>query len=130
MKWYTLKNKEAVVASSPEEAAELLKDAEARTVARTEFDDGYISTVFLCVDHNFVYDGTTTPLLFETMIFGDVLDQYCERYSTWEEAELGHFKAIKLRKKAKAVQEKDPTCEKDELLEAVTQNKGDVLYIY
>ena len=124
-----LKNKE-VFASSPQEASALLENAEARTVARTVYDDGHISTVFLCIDHGSIDGATGPPMLFETMIFGNVLNQYCERYSTWEEAEQGHFKAIKLRNKAKVIQEKNPTCEKDELLEIVTQDKGDVLYVY
>lgn len=54
----------------------------------------HASTVFLGIDHNF--SGAGEPLLFETMIFdkdGDEL--YQERYSTWEEAEAGHEKAIK-----------------------------------
>lgn len=33
---------------------------------------------------------------FETMIFGGEHDQYQERYSTWDEAEAGHKRAIEL----------------------------------
>lgn len=51
-----------------------------------------ISTVFLGLDHNFSNEGP--PILFETMIFGGNSDGFQNRYSTWEEAEEGHKKAI------------------------------------
>lgn len=54
-----------------------------------------VSTVFLGLDHSF---GDGPPLLFETMIFKGPHDQYQERYSTWEEAEAGHAKALALVK--------------------------------
>lgn len=50
-----------------------------------------VSTVFLGIDHQY---GEGEPLLFETMIFGINDNEYQERYSTWEEAEAGHEKAI------------------------------------
>ena len=53
-----------------------------------------ISTVFLGLDHNW---GTGPPVLYETMIFGvddSEIDDYQERYCTWEEAETGHKIAI------------------------------------
>ncbi len=36
------------------------------------------------------------PLWFETMIFGGEHDCYEDRYETWEEAEVGHRKAMDL----------------------------------
>ena len=53
-----------------------------------------ISTVWLGLDHNFC--GTSQPLLFETMVFneGSSSELYMDRYSTWQEAEAGHAKAI------------------------------------
>jgi len=48
-----------------------------------------ISTVFLGIDHAFTED---KPLLFETMVFGGLLDQEYERCSTWEAAEQMHEK--------------------------------------
>lgn len=67
-----------------------------RRVARDKIGKVSVSTVFLGLDHNF--DGGK-PLLFETMIFGGKHDQYTDRYSTWEEAEKGHKKAVELVKK-------------------------------
>jgi len=70
-----------------------------RQVSRTKVNDGaYVSTVFLGLDHQFSALGP--PILFETMIFGGKHDEYQERYSTWEEAEAGHKKAVKLATKS------------------------------
>jgi hypothetical protein len=65
-----------------------------RHVADEVIDGFRVSTVWLGLDHNY---GDGEPLLFETMIFGksDSYDEiYMKRYSTWEEAEEGHRKAI------------------------------------
>lgn len=62
-------------------------------VDRTEFEGGHVSTVFLGLDHQF---GEGPPLLFETMIFGGTNDGWQDRYSTWEEAEAGHKKAVEI----------------------------------
>lgn len=76
---------------------------EARTngkkiVKQEEVKGKFISTVFLGLNHNFYKGG---PLIFETMVFEEGKDGgplgyeiYCERYSTWKEAEEGHIKAI------------------------------------
>lgn len=56
-----------------------------------------ISTVFLNLDHAFL-DGTT-PVLFETMIFGGELDQEQFRYTTIDEARAGHAAAVAAVKK-------------------------------
>jgi len=55
-----------------------------------------ISTVFLGLDHSFGAKGP--PILFETMVFGGEHDQYCERCSTWEAAEIMHEKVIQMVK--------------------------------
>lgn len=58
----------------------------------------FISTVWLGVNHNF---GEGKPLIFETMIFPEEgkdkwQEEYCERYSTMEEAIQGHKRAVAL----------------------------------
>lgn len=69
-----------------------------RHVAKDEIGNVKISTVFLGLDHNYI--SGSYPVLFETMIFGGEHDSYQERYSTWEEAEEGHKKAVELVKSA------------------------------
>lgn len=57
-------------------------------VGLTKLPNGIeVSTVFLGLDHAW---GDGPPMLFETMVFGGSNDEYCERYSTWDEAEAGH----------------------------------------
>ncbi len=65
---------------------------EKRRVGYDDFDGGYVSTVFLGLDHNFGRTGP--PLLFETMIFGGPNDGYQERYATWDEAVEGHARIL------------------------------------
>ena len=73
---------------------EELWEARKKHVAVDIIEGKRISTVWLGLDHS--YDGRK-PLLFETMIFADDEiggDIYMDRYTTWEEAEAGHQKAI------------------------------------
>ena len=66
---------------------------ENRRVADSEKDGVRVSTVFLGIDHG--YDGKG-PVLFETMIFGGDHDEDVLRYTTWEDAVIGHDHACKL----------------------------------
>jgi hypothetical protein len=64
-------------------------DTQARRVSFTQISPQvHVSTIFLGLDHNFGMYGP--PLLFETMVFGGALHEACERYATWQEAEVGH----------------------------------------
>lgn len=53
-----------------------------------------VSTVFLGMDATIFT--VTTPMVFETMVFGGEHDQYCRRYATYEEAEQGHEETLKM----------------------------------
>ena len=65
------------------------KDRENKRVALTKVDEHTeVSTVFLGLDHNFSESGP--PLIFETMVFGGVMGEECDRYSTWDQAVAGH----------------------------------------
>ena len=61
-------------------------------VKRTEIDDILISTVFTGV--NSCWDDEQPPLVFETRVFNGPMDGWCDRYSTWEEAEKGHQEIV------------------------------------
>ena len=65
-----------------------------RLVQQTKIGDILVSTVFLGLNHRFREIATLPPILFETMIFGGVADDFQERYETWEQAEAGHKKAV------------------------------------
>ena len=57
-----------------------------------------VSTVFIGIDHRF--DDKGPPLLFETMIFGGSFDQYQWRYSSWDDAQVGHAAAVRKARQA------------------------------
>ncbi|MAF42608.1 MAG: hypothetical protein CMI54_00375 [Parcubacteria group bacterium] len=96
MKYYKLINKKPVLCEDVLEWGRWFEDAD-RDVAKNyigESSEHTVSTVFLGIDHSF---GGGKPLLFETMIFwedANDYEEYQERYSTWEEAEAGHKRAI------------------------------------
>lgn len=70
-----------------------------RRVALTEVGLLRVSTIFLSIDHSFGMGGV--PILFETMVFpqGRWNDLFCCRYSTWNEAVLGHRKTVRALKR-------------------------------
>ena len=60
-----------------------------RIVDYTEITSAvHVSTVFIGLDHRF--DDSGPPLLFETLIFGGPSDGNMERYSSWDDAVIGH----------------------------------------
>lgn len=74
---------------------EYVEHPERKRVAWDEIEGVRISTVLLVLDHNFGFPGP--PLIFETMIFGlETLAEEQWRYSTREEAEEGHRRAVEL----------------------------------
>lgn len=88
--YYILKDKKPVPVSFMEWVT-WFERAE-RIIKQEEINGIKVSTVFLGMNHSFGY--TPNPLVFETMIFGGEHDEYCERYSTWDEAEDGHQRAV------------------------------------
>lgn len=68
-----------------------------RKIIKTDINNYSISTVFLPIDHNM---GVGEPLWFETMIFdnsdnrNELIDEYCKRYETYDDAVQGHLEAI------------------------------------
>ena len=72
-----------------------------RIVGMTQItSEVYVSTVFLGVDHS--WDDNGPPVLFETMIFGgpEEIDREMWRYTSWDDAEVGHKMAVKKARKA------------------------------
>lgn len=55
-----------------------------------------VSTVFLCLDHNYLGEGD--PVLWETMIFGGEHDGYQKRATSKKEALEHHNEAVDLAK--------------------------------
>ena len=87
---YILENRNVRACGSPLEWARWFETAD-RTVAKTKIGASEVSTVFLGIDRSF---GGSRPMLFETMVFGGPLDGEQDRYSTWDEAEVGHKRFV------------------------------------
>lgn len=66
-----------------------------RQLAIDVINDVTISTVFIGTNMQY---GDGPPLLFETMIFGGINDEFTQRYSTYEEAMAGHANALAMIK--------------------------------
>lgn len=90
--WYILNDKREPVAVETLVAGRWMQENFEKRVVKQENIGDYcrVSTVFLCIDHNFC--GSGPPILFETMVFpmDDLGDLDCERYFTWDEAAEGH----------------------------------------
>ena len=96
MSWYILTTDNEPVAVSVTEAAQWMEDnPERKAVKQDHVDDVFVSTVFLGLDHSWSNKGL---ILWETMIFGGINDQYQERYNSYEDALEGHQRAINLIK--------------------------------
>lgn len=93
---YILDGKKAVPASDLLTWAKWYETAN-RRVAEDLIGVVRISTVFLGINHRW---GGGPPIIFETMIFGGIHDEYQTRSSTWEEAEAQHAEAVALFRSA------------------------------
>lgn len=92
-RYWVLEKDHSVREGTREEWGEQIEDPRTRRVGYTRVGKLRVSTVFLGIDHNFLEDGP--PLLFETMVFGDE-SELQERYSTYEEALIGHRATVAL----------------------------------
>ncbi len=97
MMYYKLNDDKTISPCSLEEWSKQFEELallDKKHVGNDVINGHYVSTVWLGMCHNYWGDG---PLVFETMVFSSKesgIDEYCERYSTWSEAEEGHKKAI------------------------------------
>lgn len=78
-----------------DEDGQKLISSPARIIKQETVNNKFISTVHIVFNHNSDPDGL--PLIFETMVFPnseDFEDEYCERYSSLEDALAGHQRAV------------------------------------
>lgn len=85
------RNNKPVPAASLDEAYE---DRELHRVGDDTVAGVRVSTVFLVFDHRFTSEGD--PVLWETMAFGEPVDQYLWRYTSYDAAKKGHDKIVEL----------------------------------
>lgn len=89
---YILSGHEPVIEPDLLKWAKWLETAN-RIVDCSLIESGSVSTVFLGLDHS---RGEGPPLLFETMVFGDVMHGFSRRYSNWTDAVKGHQHILQL----------------------------------
>jgi hypothetical protein len=91
MKHYTLEGKVPRLAEDFSEWA-LWFETSNRRVAFTQARHVSVSTVFLGTDQRMLPEDA--PVLFETKVFGGKHDAEVRRYSTWDDAERGHYAVV------------------------------------
>jgi hypothetical protein len=93
MRWYKINEDKTVTLLPPGEFPDYSQHSTAhRRVGDDTVDGQRVSTVFLEMDHN--WEPAGSPILFETMIFGGPYDTDMWRYSTYDEAKLGHDRIV------------------------------------
>jgi hypothetical protein len=91
-RYWVLRDKVPVLATSDEWATMLQNHSNIRLVARTRPQPGVtVSTIFLGLN---LQHGDGPPLLFETMIFGGPHSELQWRYPTWAAAGVHHAAVV------------------------------------
>lgn len=95
--YYFLNKDKSVIKCSLKEFSEQLNEMminDSKHVKKSDIGNFWISTVWLGINHNW---GSGSPILFETMILNKYTQEwldYLVRYSTWDNALIGHENAI------------------------------------
>jgi len=91
--YYVLDENKNAVECTLEEASKFLVDLDSRRVAESYVGEYRISTAFMVINSNSVdYD---PPILFGTFVFTiDEGEKLKQKYSTWKEAEEGHYQMV------------------------------------
>lgn len=91
-KFFALRGETIVEVTDPKDISDAF-NIENRRVGFNDFGNGsYVSTVFLCIDHN--HGDSETPVLFETMAWYKGEDYEQRRYPTVEAALTGHAEVL------------------------------------
>lgn len=99
IRYAILKDKKIVPVDDVLEWAKWFEDSAERFIATDKVGDVKVSTIFLGVNHGIVEQAMGTiegGLWFETMIFGGEHDGWQDRYTTYNEAEAGHKRAVEM----------------------------------
>ena len=104
---YYILEGETPVPCDVERFSDWFETAPNRQIAEDILTDGVrVSTVFLGLNPNPFSE--EAPRLFETMIFGGVHDLWQRRYTTYQDALVGHGVALRLARDAEGQGETDP----------------------
>lgn len=94
--YYILEGKSVKRIYNVEEWSGWYEKLENRLIKRTTIRDVDISTVFLGKVASPSLANDPIPILFETMIFGDVLDGFQKQYATYDEAIETHNRVCEM----------------------------------
>lgn len=105
MTWYILNEDKTFTALPDGEYPKLGAFKEPiKHIGYTTIEDEKISTVFLHFDHSLDFitpKEPSKPVLFESMIFGGLYNDYQRRYHTYDEALEGHKNLVKALEEGK-----------------------------
>lgn len=105
--WIMLQDGSIYPASSLEQWIEWWEVAD-RKVRRTSLFGITVSTVFLGVNHDWFSEDGINPVIFETMVFGGVLDQEMDRCRDYNAAVKMHWNMVFLVLKAELLNQLIP----------------------
>lgn len=76
--------------------ARAFEESDRRVAVTVIWPSVRVSTVFLGINHGW----GESDVWFETMVFGGPCDEYCRRYSTYEQAVSGHEMVVEKVRRA------------------------------
>ena len=94
MKFYLLDGDKKPYNVTLEESYKLYDNPEMKITKQEYIGDILVSTVFLGIDHSF--GKSEIPVLWETMVFGGLYNEFTQRYTSHEEALKGHSEIINM----------------------------------
>ncbi len=109
IKYYRLNNNKEVEECDMFQVKEFICSPN-KIIKQEEVGQKWVSTVFLSYDHNWGFMKEKRPVLFETMVFSTEalgLEEYCERYCTYQEALDGHSAVVEKLKQGLPLNEHD-----------------------
>lgn len=88
-------NRKPIPVKDMQKWSEWMKINSNKIIKKIQLNDITISTIFLGINHGSL---NKNPVLFETMIFweNDPLDQWQDRYCSYQEAIHGHRNAVRI----------------------------------
>lgn len=92
-RYYGLNKNNKPYSITLDEWGKMMNGMASQSLAKTTIGDTEVSTVFLGMDHGHGAPGP--PVLWETMLFGDDVEEYQVRYTSYEDAAAGHIEVVK-----------------------------------
>jgi len=106
-KYYRLSDNNEVEECDADKCEEFLLSGR-KIIKQEDVGDYWVSTVFLCIDHNWGFREEKRPVVFETMIKNkDKWENYQERYCTYADALNGHNAVVEKLKQGLSLNDQE-----------------------